>query len=458
MRLAIILLAALALVSCSIGPDHQAPTDNLPTAWKNAGFREPLPAGDWFLQFRDHTLSTLLRSAERNNQDLRAALARYDQARAALALARADQSPSLTTDLTAERRRDSSNSSFSQQAGNYTDYNAALNLDYEIDLWGRIRRLTRQAEANMEAAAADHAAALLSIKAEVTRDYLTLRALDQETALISRAVSLREKRRKLIEIQREEGQASGLAYQRAITEEESARADLGRFAEQRGRLVNALAALTGQPATTFTLTNRTAAIHSPSLPAGVPSDLLRRRPDVHAAERRLAAACEGISVAITNYLPRINLTGSGGASALSSSDLFNAKSRFWSIGPSLFVPVIGGGRFKNDRLQAEALFREALANYRSILLNAIRDTESALQAGRNLDRAGESQRRAATAAGKAAKLSEARREGGLDSLFEVIDAERTALEQERLLTQTVRDRQLATVNLIQALGGGWEQR
>lgn len=455
LRPAILLGWLLPLVSCTLGPDYQPPADDLPSAWKNAGFPEPLPPGDWFLRFRDPTLNSLMRAAESSNQDLRAAFARYDQARAVLGLARADQAPAFTADLTGARKRDSGGAAFQAREGVYNDYNAQLNLDYEIDLWGRVRRLVRQAEANMEAAAADYDAALLSLKAEIARDYLTLRALDRESAVVVKAVALRSRRRGLIAAQRDEGQASGLDYERAVTEEESARADLARLADQRGRLVNALAALSGRPATSFALAPDPGPVHTPSLPAGVPSDLLRRRPDVRAAERRLAAASEGVSIAVVSYLPRLTLTGSGGVSALDASDLFNASSRFWSLGPSVFVPIFQGGRIKWDRAQAEARFREALANYRSVLLIAIRDTESALQAGRHLDRALASQRRAAAAADRAAELSNARRQGGLVSLFEVIESDRTALDQERLLAQTLRDRQLAAVTLIQALGGGW---
>ncbi len=440
-----------------MGPDYQPPSDDLPGAWKNAEVARPLPQGDWMSQFRDSTLTVLLRRAESANQDLRAALGRYDQARAALGLARADRSPTLTGDLVAERKRDSAGVPFRSSEGAYSDYEAALNLDYEVDLWGRVRSLVRQASANMEAAAADYDAALLSLKAEVARNYLTLRALDRETVLVREAVALRARRRALIGAQREEGQASGLDYHRAVAEEESGRAEFARLAEQRGRLVSALAALTGEPATTFSLAANPSVVHTPAIPSGVPSDLLRRRPDVHAAERRLAAAGAGVSVAIGNFLPRITLTGSGGVSALEQSDLFNAGSRFWSLGPTVFIPAAGGGRARHGRAQAEAGFREALANYRSVLLNAIRDTESALQACRNLDLALASQRRAAGAADLAAELSEARREGGLVSLFEVIESERTALERDRLLAQTIRDRHLATINLIQALGGGWKR-
>lgn len=459
MRFLLLLGCLGAISACAVGPEYKGVNENLPAAWKNAGFQDPPPPGDWFSRFQDPTLTSLLRSAEKNNQDLQAALARYDQARAALGLARADQTPTLTSDLVGERKRDSGGAPFRASNEPYNDYNAELNLSYEVDLWGRIRSQVRQASANMEAAAADYDAALLSLKAEVARNYFTLRALDRESALIEQAVALRSQRRNLIEAQREEGQASGLDYARAVAEAEAARADLARLDEQRGRLVNALAVLSGRSATNFAVVPTPSIPAAPSVPAGVPSDLLRRRPDLLAAERRLAAASAGISVAITTYLPRLTLTGTGGVSALDSSDLFNANSRFWSIGPSLFVPLPGmsGGRDKFDRAQAEGRFREALANYRSILLEAIGDTESALQAGRNLERALAAQRRATRAAERAAELSRARREGGLVSLFEVIESERLALDQERLLAQSERDRALASVNLIQALGGGWEQ-
>lgn len=455
MRLILTACAVCGLVSCSVGPEYQRPRDDLPEAWKSAGFADPLPAGDWFLAFRDSALTSLLRRAERQNQDLAAATARYDAARAELGLARVGLSPGVAGETFAERKLDSGGAPFRAREGVYNDYEGSLNLGWEIDLWGRVRSLVAQASANMEALAAEREAALLSIKAEIARNYFTLRALDREIALVNRAVDLRKRRRELIGVQRDGGEASGLDYERAVTEEESARAEVSRLAEQRERLVNALAVLSGAPATHFTLEPDPSEIAIPHIPAGVPSDLLRRRPDIQAAERRLAAASAGIRVAITDYLPRLTLNGSGGLSALDATDLFNAASRFWSLGPTLFVPLWGSGQNLSEQAAAEARFRESLAGYRAALLDAIRDTESALQAGRHLDRALDSQGRATAAARKAAALSEARREGGLVSFFEVIDSERTALEQERLLAQSRRDRLLAAVNLVQALGGGW---
>jgi multidrug efflux system outer membrane protein len=412
------------------------------------------PIGDPFETFRDQDLDRLLQKTVINNQDLAAALAHIDQARATLGLARADQNPSLVSDFAADQNLDSRNSQFDRSGGGaYRQFNAQLTLDYEIDLWGRIRRSVNQAEANLSASEADYRVALLSLKAEVARNYLTLRSLDREIELLDQTSSLRQQRLELTRAREEAGTSSGLDVSRATTEYESTRAEVARLAQRRGELENALATLTGEPASTFALPSEVKDPRIPSIPTGVPSDLLRRRPDIAAAERRLAAASEGIGIAIATYLPRISLTGVGGVNSAETADLFDPKSTFYTMGPSLFIPIFQGGRADNDKARARAQYREALASYRQTLLAAIRETENALLGTRTLDQALTSQSRATDASAKTARLSRARFEGGLDSLFEVTETERQTLEQERLLTQTRLARQLATVNLIQALGG-----
>ena len=188
----------------------------------------------------------------------------------------------------------------------------------------------------------------------------------------------------------------------------------------------------------------------------MPSDLLRRRPDIVAAERRLAASNEGVGIAIAEFLPRLSLTGSGGARSLGAADIFNPQSTFYSLGPDLFTPILQGGRIKADKARAEAQFREALANYRKAILIAIRDTENALLGTRKLDQALSAQTKATEASEETARFVRARYKSGIDSLFEVTETERETLEQQRLLTQTELARQLAAVNLIQALGGEWK--
>lgn len=445
---------SLLISSCTnIGPDYQKPSDNLPDAFKNAHWPAPPVVGDPYRLFRDSDLNRLLASAEKNNQDLAGALARIDQARALLGLSRADQSPSLVADLLGNQRLDSRSSRFFESGGAFSQYDAQLTLSYEIDLWGRIRRGVAQAEANLSAAESDYGAALLSLKSEVARNYLTLRSLDREIAILGKTGELRKKRLELTNARKSAGAASGLDVARAETEFQSAEAEITRVIQRRGELENSLAALTGQAASSFRVASRTSTARIPRIPGGVPSELLRRRPDIVAAERRLAASNEGVGIAIATFLPRLTLTGVGGVQSLDVSELFDPQSVFYSAGPGLFTPIFQGGRIKADKARAEAQFREALANYRQVLLVAIRDTENALQGTRILDQTLAAQQKATDASARSAKLVRARYEGGLDSLFEVTETERQTLEQERLFTQTELDRQLATVNLIQALGG-----
>ena len=275
-------------------------------------------------------------------------------------------------------------------------------------------------------------------------------------ALLDQTSDLRKQRLELTESRKIAGTSSGLDLARAETEYQSTRAEVARLAQRRGELENALAALTGQAASGFQVVSRFTEAHVPRIPSGVPSDLLRRRPDIIAAERRLAASNEGVGISISNHLPRLSLTGTGGVQSTEASDLFNPQSVFYSAGPSLFNPILQGGRIKADRNRAEAQFREALANYRQTLIVAIRDTENALLGTRALDQALAAQEKATAASARSARLVRIRYEGGLDSLFEVTETERQTLEQERLFAQTQLARQLATVNLIQALGGEWK--
>ena len=447
----------LLLSACTnVGPNYQKPGDNLPNAFKNANWPAPPTTGKPYAAFRDSELNRLLKTAQRNNQDLAAALARIDQSRALLGLSRADQSPSLVSDLAASQRLDSRNTRINENGGAFRQYDAQLTLAYEVDLWGRIRRGVAQADANLSAAESDYGAALLSLQGEVARDYLSLRSLDREIALLDRTSDLRKQRLDLTASRKAAGTSSGLDLSRAETEYQSTRAEVARLAQRRGELENALAALTGEAASSFRIATRITEPHIPRIPGGVPSDLLRRRPDIVAAERRLAASNEGVGIAIANFLPRLSLTGTGGARSLGAADLFNPSSSFYSLGPNLFTPILQGGRIKADKNRAEAQFREALANYRQALLIAIRDTENALLGTRKLDQALSAQTKSAQASETTARFVRARYQSGLDSLFEVTETERETLEQQRLLTQTQLARQLAAVNLIQALGGEWK--
>ncbi|MGE9267420.1 MAG: efflux transporter outer membrane subunit [Verrucomicrobiales bacterium] len=446
-------LASLTLASCTVGPDYEQPSPDLSATYKNTGLSQPAPAGNWWVAFKDAKLNTLLGAAEKNNPDARAALARLDQARAVLGIRRSDLLPSLDANILARRSGDSQNDSFS--FGTYNRFESSLNLDYEIDFWGRVRRSVHQQKALTQASAADYQTALLSLRAEVARDYLTLRHLDEEMAQLKGTISLRQENEKLVSARLNEGDATPIDQARAQSQTETVRAELHRLQQRRDELENALAVLTGTNPGVFRLATATPP-RTPHIPAGVPGDLLRRRPDIAASERRLAAASEAIGVTIGNYLPRVTLTAGAGLASLESSDLFNKESRLWNIGPSVSLPVITAGRRARDRERAEAAYREALENHRLSVLNAVREVENALSGIKNLDRALAAQEKSAAAAREASRLVRLRYDNGLVSFFEVIDAERQTLAEERALVQTRSARQLVTVQLIQALGGSWK--
>ncbi|MFC7339242.1 efflux transporter outer membrane subunit [Haloferula chungangensis] len=443
------------LASCAVGPDYVAPQAELESAFKNTGFSQAPPEGSWWSLFNDPELSRLIKMADTQGQGVRSELARYDQARATLGLARADIYPSVTADAYARRQKDSSNSNFS--FGVYNEYRAALNLSWEIDLWGRVRRSIGAAEASLLAAEYDYQGLILSLRGEITRAYVSLRFADAEIALLEKTSKLRGEARRLMKARFDGGASSKIDYQRSITEDESVKAELAQLRARRERYENALAVLTGQSAAGYHLAanGRTPTIPVP--PSAVPSDLLRRRPDLAANERRLAYASETIGVAIATYLPRISITGEGGFRSLSSTDLFDPQSKLWGIAPELVAPIFQGGRGFSDKARAEAAYREALGIYRGSLLSAIQETEDALGDVRHLAVASASRKKGSTSAAEAATLTRKRYNAGVTDYFEVVESERTALNEEQAALSIELARALAATHLIQSLGGGWQR-
>lgn len=453
-KLIVIFLMALACftASCTVGPDYQPPDPQLEKSFKVAGFTTPPPAGSWWNLFRDPQLDQYIRQAA-TAPSMKAALARYDAARAALGLSRADSFPTVTADAYSRRQRDSGRSNFS--SGTYNDYRAGLNLSWEIDLWGRVRRQVRASAADSHAAQLDYQAALLSLHGEIARAYLSLRFTDAEISLLARTESLRRKARRLMKARFEQGVDSQIDYHRSVTEHERLLAELAQLQATRASFENALSALLGQRATTFRIAPNGKAPFIPGSPAAVPSDLLRRRPDLAARERRLAAASERIGFAVASYLPRLSLTGQGGLRALSSSDLLDSGSRLWRLGPELTQPIFQGPRGRSDRARAQANYREALALYRDTLVRAVQECESSLSDQRLLTAAVDAQSRGSSSSTQVAHLARKRYSAGLSDYFEVSDAERTALQEQRSVLSLERARALAVTRLLQALGGGW---
>ncbi|HWA87182.1 MAG TPA: efflux transporter outer membrane subunit [Opitutus sp.] len=459
--------AAPAFAFPSVGPDYKQPATAVPAMWRDAGppnaWKVAAPAdtlarGEWWKLFSDPVLDGLESRALAANQDLRAAAARVEQARAAAGLARSAYWPHLAADGAVVRERTSSTTGNVFPETLTTTYDAPLTASWEIDLFGRVRRLGESARANAEASAAAFESVRLSLTADVASNYFTLRALDRELSLVRDTVSLRRRALDLVNARVTNGIAADLDAARAETELATTEADAASLANRRASVQDALAILVGAAAPEFSFATRDAESSSPpSIPAGLPADLLERRPDIAAAERLLAAANARIGVAKAAFFPAISLTGSAGFASGDIDRLFDSDSRVWSIGPRLYLPIFQGERNRANLDRSRGAFDEAVAVYRQRVLVAFREVQDALTATRLLAEQSVAQDRAEASAQRAADLALTRYKAGYVSYLEVIDAQRTALGTQRASAQLAALRLNASVALIKSLGGGWHR-
>lgn len=466
----------------AVGPDYVRPSAPVPTAyrdavdataWKTAAPADTFSHGAWWRLFNDPTLDDLENRALAANQDLRAAAARVEQARAVAGLARSNYWPQIAANGSFVRDRTSATVDNVLPNGLTDTYNAPLTATWEIDLFGRVRRLSESARADAEASAATFEAVKLAMTSDVASTYFTLRALDRELALVRSTADLRQRALDLENVRLRNGTAAEVDVARAETEFATAEADAASLANRRAAAQNALAVLVGVPASDFALSTlnpqterfnpepRAKSLEPispivPSLPAGLPADLLERRPDVAAAERTLASANARIGVAKAAFFPAISLTGSAGYASGDIDRLFNADSRVWSIGPSLYLPIFQGGRNRANLARSHGAYDEAVAAYRQRVLVAFREVQDALTATQHLALQSAAQQRALASARRAEKLAQVRYDAGYVSYFEVIDAQRTALGIERASVRLEAERLNASVALIKSLGGGWQ--
>ena len=459
-------MCAAALAGCAVGPNYQRPAPApLPASWKTAPPWKAAQPRDSELKpkfwevFDDAVLSGLEGQAATNSPDLRAAFERVEQARALARISRADLYPGLSFDPNGSRTHFSGNRT--TQPGTtvlgYTGNQFALPLDlsYEIDLWGRVRRSFRAAREQAQASAAAYQGLMLSLQAEVAQTYFAIRSIDLDRQLVAQTIELRRKNLVLVESLHQGGADSAVDVAQAQTELSTAQADLVGLALRRTQLENALAVLCGLPPSRFSLAETPRRYTPPPIPIGLPADLLERRPDVAQAERAMAAANEGIGVAKAAFFPSVQLTGSAGTESVELKDIFNWESRAWAIGPNLSLPLFEGGRIRADVARARAAYREAVELYRSRILAAFHEVEDGLAGLRLLQDQFQAQMRAVEGAKKVAELSRLRYKEGLTSYLEVVIADRTALENEILAYDLNGQRIVTTVLLIKALGGGW---
>jgi multidrug efflux system outer membrane protein len=430
--------------------------------WREARPLETLPRGAWWTVFNDPTLNKLELRAVAENQQLRAAVARFDQARATARVARGNFFPSATLGPTAFHQKTSGNipSAFPLNGMRYEgwSFDVPVDLTWELDLWGRVRR---QHESAVEEAVAQAAAmqnALLSLHAEVAQNYFRLRALDAELVTLREAVGLRKEWVDVVQGQVKAGAGSELEQAQAETEYASAQTELAALGNQRDQLENAIAILCGADPSSFTIASTGKSPGSPPVvPSGLPSDLLERRPDIAQAERMLVAATAQMGVAQRAWFPSVKLIASGGFLSGELSNLFNSESGKWNIGPSVSLPLFSGGKNKANLERARATHDEALAMYRQSILVALGDVENQLTALDHLREQAAAQGRTMAAADRAADLAKVRHGAGSSPYLEVIESSRTALAAKRGVHQVAGQRLIATVALIKALGGGWHQ-
>jgi multidrug efflux system outer membrane protein len=358
----------------TIGPDYKRPTNSVPAnfkaaelgAWKEGRPLDNVPKGNWWAVFGDGALDELESQATQANQDLKAAVARVDQSRSTARIARSELLPSVNADPSYTRQRYSPNQEPSFGSITATTLSAPLDLSYEIDLWGRVRRSFESARADATGSIAAYHNILLALQSDVAQDYFLLRSLDAEIVSVTSTLALRHEQVQLVRSRFEGGIGNELDIARAETELATTDADAASLAKRRAELENALAILVGANPSNFRLAALQGSTNwnplPPAIPAGLPADLLERRPDVAEAERQLASANAKIGVAKAAFFPVVRLTGSGGFVSGDIDSLFKWESRVWSLGPSLSLPIFAGGRNRADYKRTQAAYQEAVPN------------------------------------------------------------------------------------------------
>jgi NodT family efflux transporter outer membrane factor (OMF) lipoprotein len=466
-RQALVALAG-ALAGCSLAPVYHVP-ESAPSApqynespdWKAAAPADASPRGPWWGVFRDEQLDALQAQIADANQDLRAAVARLDQARALTREARSAYFPTVTADTSATRTRISRNAprSLPGRAATFNDFLLDADISYEVDLWGRLRNTVAAARASEQASTGDLTVLDLSLRSELATDYFTLRSLDEQQALLDRTVVDYVDALKLTRNLYEGGAGVVADVRQAEAQLETARTQAEDTRLRRAQAEHAIAVLVGRAATGFHIEPHPLApeLEPPAVDAGLPSALLERRPDVAAAERRVAAANAQIGVARAAYFPVFSLSAAAGLESVAASSWIEAPSRLWSVGPGLFQTVFDGGLRHAQNDAARAAYEEQVALYRSTVLTAYQEVEDNLAALRYLARESMSEAAAVKATQGALQQAEYRYKGGAATYLEVVSTENAALAAQLSAADIQLRRMNATVLLVKALGGGWQR-
>lgn len=459
------MLCLSALAGCELAPTYRPPTLTVPTAYKEVGPwtearpNDAVPRGSWWNAFHDQTLDDLERQVDTGNPDLAAAVAAYDQARAFAAEAASSAVPTITALNSNTYDRQSNNRPLrgSRQPDIYWANTFGAQANYEFDFWGRVRNQIRAGEAQAQASAADLATARLGLQIELADDYVSLRGLDAQAHLLGTTVEAYQLAFDLTRTRHDGGIASGLDEDRAAGQLSSAKAQVSEVAARRALYEHAIASLVGRPASNFSIAPTSGREIIPIVPAGVPSTLIQRRPDIAAAERRAYAANREIGVAKAAYFPAITLDAQGGFQNTGGQSLLIAPNSFWTIGPQLALTLLDGGLRRAQVAAARAAFEEASARYRTTVLAAFQQVEDQLALSNHLAAEAADEADTVRADRATTNLSFERYREGATNYLDVVTAQTTELqaEQSALALQTRREQ--SGIDLVQALGGGWSR-
>jgi len=463
-------LTTTLLGACSVGPDYVRPNAATPVAYKEWKVAEPKDAvrrGEWWKVYGDPVLNDLMAQVNVSNQTLKQAEASYREAHALVAAARAEYFPTVALDPSVTRsRRGQNGSAFVSSTGAVVggtgtgsvsnQYALPLDMSWEVDVWGKVRRTVESSVATAQASAAELEATRLSLLAELATDYFQLRVLDDQQRLLDDTVVAYQKSLDLTENQYKVGVAARSDVVQAETQLKSTQAQAIDNGVQRAELEHAIAVLIGKPPAAFSIASAKIKFTIPVIPPGMPSALLERRPDIAQAERQMAASNAQIGVAKSAYYPSLTLSGSAGYQSTTFSNLISAPNFFWSVGPALAETLFDAGARSAQVEEARAAYDASVANYREVVLAGFQEVEDNLAALRILEQEAQVQDEAVKAAEESVHIALNQYKSGTVSYLNVVTAQTAALSNERTALTVLSNRLTANVTMIKALGGSWD--
>lgn len=464
-QLSVVIAALVLLAGCTVGPNYQRPKVTPPATFRGSEdttTAASLADAKWFQVFQDEQLQKLIRTALEHNYDVQEAAARVEAERAVLGITRADQFPTVTASGSITNERLSRNGNFPLPPGvkqQYTFGTVGLNLlSYEVDAWGRLRRATEAARANLLASQENQQVVLMTLVSDLSTAYFNLLELDRELEVAKRTLGTREDSLRIIQRRQSRGLATMLDVRQAEQLVEGATETIPALEQRREQTENQISLLIGtSPEPIVRGQSLSDQQMPPAVPAGLPSSLLDRRPDIQSAEARLVAANAQIGVAKAAYFPQISLTGVFGFQSSQLSSLFTAGTKTWQFVPQVSEPIFTAGRIKSNIRLTEAQKQLAVVQYEHAIQNSFREVSDALVAYKKVREVGDTQEKLVATLQDRSRLAYRRYEGGVDTLLNAQDADRDLFAAELGLAQVKRDELVSVVQLYRALGGGWQE-